>query len=676
MKSPVIITFIVFVFAKSFLAQVNTDSLLGVLKSTNADSSKVKIYYQLFNTFREDKPEDAIDYAKKGIALAEKTGDKKSLAKIAHGLGTFYYLRANYPTALNYCLKSLSIREELHDSTNMAKSYNNIGLIYYEENNLVQALKFHNKSVAIKEKLKDNKGLASSFGNIGNVYFKDGKQKGSDSLYTVSEFFHKKALKIQAEIAINEPDNTLNLVGLAATYNNLGNAACEKYLLNHDNDLLSQAIDYHYKGLELQLKVDDIRGITHSYINIAGIKERLGKMESAIIDYEKALLYAKQTNDMESLKAIYEGLSNTYEGAGHYKKGLEYYKLFNNIKDTIWDETKSEQLADMQTRYEADKKSQEITLLNKDKSLQETELNRQRLFRNSFIIGFILVIALAFIIYNRSRLKTKTALLLQKQNEIIGEKNKEITDSIKYAKRIQEAMLPPKQYIDGLIKQHFIFYSPKDIVSGDFYWIDHIGDKVYVAAVDCTGHGVPGAFISIVGYNLLKHAIHEHNKTKPSDILDQVNKDLSEALRHSFSDSAIKDGMDLSLCCFDFKNMTMEFSGANNSIYIISTDKTLKEIKADKHPIGVFLDQELKHFTNQTIKIESGDSIYLFTDGYADQFGGPLGKKFKYKQFENLLINNVHHPMNEQLNILQTAHNNWKGNTEQIDDILVLGIKL
>lgn len=666
-------------FAK-LSAQVNTDSLKQVLNTTKEDSSKIKIFGQLFNALRESSPDEAEAFAVKGIKLAEKTKDKKSQARLCHNLGTFYYLKANYPVALNYSLIALGIREEMGDSVNLVKSLNNVGLIYYEENNFSEALKYHNKSIAIKLKLKDKPGLASSYGNIGNVYFRQANQKSSDSLYTICDGFHKKALVIQEEIAKNEPDNIQNLVGLSATYNNLGNVAFEKSILNPNDKLLSLSVEYHYKALDIQTKIGDERGIAHSYINIGGIHQRLKKTESAIACYEKALSYALKTDDKESIKACYDGLFDSYEKSGDCKKSLHYHKLLMSIKDSIWDESKTEQLAEMQTKYEADKKSKEIELLNKNQILHENELERQTLLRNSFIVGSILLVALVLILFNRYRIKSLSSKKLEEQNAIIGEKNKEILDSIKYAKRIQEAILPPQTYIDSLIPENFIYYKPKDIVSGDFYWVDNIGDKIYIAAVDCTGHGVPGAFISIVGFNLLKHAIHEHGKTIPSDILNQVNIDLSESLRQSFNDSTVKDGMDISLCCYDLKNATLQYAGANNSIYIVSKNEnneaTFKEIKADKHPIGIFLGEDFKPFTNHTIKLNKGDVIYQFTDGFADQFGGPLGKKFKYRPFEELLLKNSQLPTSEQKNILSETHETWKGLNEQVDDILVLGVRI
>ncbi|MDP2387871.1 MAG: tetratricopeptide repeat protein [Bacteroidota bacterium] len=686
MKSFARIAYITTLTLVSFIikAQSTIDSLKKELANAKHDSSKVKICNQLFNNLRESDSKEAISYGKQGLLLAEKLKDKKSISRLAHNLGTLFYLKAEYPVALGYYLKALDIREELKDSVNMAKSFNNIGILYYEEGNLKEALEFHNKSIIIKEKLNDQLGLASSYGNIGNVYFKLAKQGSSDSIFTKSLNCHVKAQYIQEQIAKADSANIHNLIGLSATYNNMGNIMFEKSMLTHNKDFLSRAVDYHFQALEIQLKIDDTRGISHSYINIAGIKDRLGKTEEAIRDYELALKYATSADMREAEKSCYEGLSNTYERAGDYKNGLKYFKLFNDIKDSILDIAKSEQLTEMQTKYEADKQAKAIELLNKNKSLAENEAKRQKLLINTIIIVLILVVTLIVILYNRYRFKSKSEKKLQDQNDIIGLKNKEITDSIKYAKRIQEAILPPAAYIQTLLPHHFIYYRPKDIVSGDFYWLDAIGDKIYVAAVDCTGHGVPGAFISIVGFNLLKHAIHEHGKTKPSEILDQVNNDLSASLRQSFTESNVKDGMDLSLCCIDLKNMCIEYAGANNAIYIISQDldeitdpkKLFKEIKADKQPIGTFESQYLKPFTNNVIPIKKGDTIYMFTDGYADQFGGPLGKKFKYKQFEELLLEIHKTPTDAQKDLLARTHENWRGVNEQVDDILVVGIRI
>jgi sigma-B regulation protein RsbU (phosphoserine phosphatase) len=269
---------------------------------------------------------------------------------------------------------------------------------------------------------------------------------------------------------------------------------------------------------------------------------------------------------------------------------------------------------------------------------------------------------------------------LAEKNEIIEEKNKDIKASITYAQRIQQAILPPTERIENVLNDFFIYYNPKDIVSGDFYWFTSLkttpreGEKqkelIVISAVDCTGHGVPGALMSIIGSTILNQSTAEKNVNCPADALSFLNKQLAKNL------NSIKDGMDMSLCSINFNALEMEYGGANNPVYIIRNNNLI-ELKPDKIAIGADHENyESKTFTNQSIKLEKGDAIYLFTDGYADQFGGPMGKKFKYKQFQEYLISIQHLPMKEQQQMLEKKHLDWKGNLEQVDDILVIGIKI
>ncbi len=264
---------------------------------------------------------------------------------------------------------------------------------------------------------------------------------------------------------------------------------------------------------------------------------------------------------------------------------------------------------------------------------------------------------------------------IQKQKDIVEIKNKDITDSINYAKRIQDTILPPDNEIKRLLPESFILFLPKDILSGDFYWVDEIDDTVLVAAVDCTGHGVPGALMSIVGNNILSQSINEHRLSKPSAILDELNKGVTNTLRQKNEESKVKDGMDIVLLSLDKKTNKVAWAGANNPIYHIRSG-TLNETKGNKFPIGIFIGEELKHFDNHEMEVQKGDTFYLFTDGYADQFGGPKGKKFKYNQFKTTLLQIQHLSMEEQrIQLLKTIRS-WQGENEQVDDILVIGIKI
>lgn len=268
---------------------------------------------------------------------------------------------------------------------------------------------------------------------------------------------------------------------------------------------------------------------------------------------------------------------------------------------------------------------------------------------------------------------------LEEKNGIIEEKNKDIRDSINYAQRIQQAILPLFEKIDKSLHDYFILFKPKDIVSGDFYWHTSVKttlkdqppeDIIVMAAVDCTGHGVPGALMSVIGSSILNQTVSNRDVNTPADVLNFLNRELNKTL------SSIKDGMDMALCAINMNKLELQYAGANNPLYIVR-DKQFIEVKGDKHAIGADgEDAAIKKFTNHVIPLQKGDSIYLFTDGYADQFGGPYGKKFKYKKFQELLTDIQDNTMEEQEKILNYHHEQWKGGLEQVDDILVIGIRV
>lgn len=257
----------------------------------------------------------------------------------------------------------------------------------------------------------------------------------------------------------------------------------------------------------------------------------------------------------------------------------------------------------------------------------------------------------------------------------IEEQKKHIMDSIYYARRIQTAILPSFKLLNAKLKNYFIFYLPKDIVSGDFYWMAETTGLVMIAAVDCTGHGVPGAFMSIVGFNQLNNAVNVQKAKKASDILNELNRGVIQTLNENTGESSIKDGMDMTLCVFDFKKRKVDFAGANNPIILVRDNEVIK-YKGDRFPIGAFVDNQPQVFSNNEIALNEGDLIYMFSDGYADQFGGPENKKFFTKRFEELLFEIHTKPMEEQKEILKNTLYEWMGNNDQVDDILVIGIKI
>lgn len=272
------------------------------------------------------------------------------------------------------------------------------------------------------------------------------------------------------------------------------------------------------------------------------------------------------------------------------------------------------------------------------------------------------------------KVKERT-LKIEKQKEEIEEQKKHIMDSIYYARRIQNAILPSFHVIDNYLKDYFILYLPKDIVSGDFYWMNGIDGLCMIAAVDCTGHGVPGAFMSIVGFNQMNYAVSVKKARSAASIMDELNAGVISTLNENVSDSSIKDGMDMALCIFDFKRMNLEFAGANNPILLIR-DGEVTMYKGDRFPIGVYEGSVPKPFSNNEIDIRTGDCVYMFSDGYPDQFGGPDNKKFMLRKFQELLRDVHSMPMNKQKEILAQRLTEWRGDNEQVDDILVIGIRV
>ncbi|HEX8515031.1 MAG TPA: two-component regulator propeller domain-containing protein [Bacteroidia bacterium] len=311
-------------------------------------------------------------------------------------------------------------------------------------------------------------------------------------------------------------------------------------------------------------------------------------------------------------------------------------------------------------------------------------------FWQTAIFYFLVVLFAVFGIYVFDKIRTRKLLQSKKaleervaerteelasKNAELAEKNKDITDSIRYAKRIQEAILPPDILVRKYLPDSFIFAKPKDIVSGDFYWVNKKGDQVIFAAVDCTGHGVPGAFMSIVGHNILEQAFNESSSLTPSLLLDRLNKGVSEALNQTTEDTKLRDGMDIALCVINYKTMELQFAGAYNPLFIIRGGEFI-EVKGDNIAIGSYIEAQQSTYTNHKIQLQKGDIIYVFTDGYIDQFGGPDGKKFKLTQFKTMLSSLSGVPLSQQAVIIEKSMEQWRGVLQQVDDILVIGVKI
>lgn len=347
-------------------------------------------------------------------------------------------------------------------------------------------------------------------------------------------------------------------------------------------------------------------------------------------------------------------------------------KSFDNLAVKIVD--LGSQLEEEKNRREIEKLKSERELAKITMDTKNRELDNHQKTITWFVIGFLSFIVMLFYIIRSNIMRKKTNRELQSQKQIIETKNKEITDSINYAKRIQQAILPPDDIIYNSFNQSFVLYQPKDVVSGDFYGFFKKDDFILIAVADCTGHGVPGAFMSMIGHEQLSKIILEKGISKPSDILNELHVGIRKALKQDATGES-RDGMDIALCKIYLTQKKLEYAGANRPLWIIRNNELI-ETKADKQPIGGLETDSRKLFTNHIVNLEEKDCIYLFTDGYADQFGGDKGKKFMVKNFERNLVEIQNENMKQQKQQIHEKFNTWKGKNEQVDDVLVIGIKI
>jgi len=669
MKSRYIIIFLILILCFRGSGQNPVlDSLRNLLKTEKDDTNKVNtlntLAYSLFSTV----PDSTVLLALKASTLAKNIGWVKGEAKAYNNCGTGYFVLGNYPKALEYYLRALKIEEASGNRIQQANILGNIGNIYAEQSDYTKALDYELKSLKIEEKMGSKVGLANTLGSIGGIYM-------STSDYPQSLKYYQKALKISEELGDKEVQAT-NLSNMGNIYQDETGSEATHI---HNDSLKKKALDCFQKALKLEEELGDKRLIAYDLDGIGSLYIKMGKFKDAELNMKRAIKIDSAIGELNYLRIFEENISQLYDTTGRYKEELVYYKRAIVLKDSLFNIDKNKALTRKELTYQYEKKEAE------EKAKQDLKEFVQRGILDSFIAGFIMVLALAFFIFRGYRQKQKVNVIITQQKEaveqkniiiehqkaLVEEKNKDILDSITYAKRLQDAILPPMSLVKQFFPESFVLYKPKDIVAGDFYWMERTGDNILIAAADCTGHGVPGALVSVVCSNALNRTVKEFHITEPGKILDKVRELVLETFEKS--ESNVQDGMDISLCCINIKTKEVQWSGAYNSLWYIQNG-AIHEVSADKQPIGK--NDKPVPFNTHKLNLQKGDTLYLFTDGYADQFGGQNGKKFKYKQMEELLAANASKPMDEQKDVLESTLEKWKGTLEQVDDILVIGIRV
>ncbi|MEW6469430.1 MAG: tetratricopeptide repeat protein [Bacteroidota bacterium] len=638
--------------AYSQLDQRKADSLQKLIGTGLSDTALCRAYILLAEVYQEYDNNKTFEYALKADSIASLLENKNLKANARLRMGMGHFKREEYYEAINYLFEAMQMGEELGEANLHHRACNNLGNVYISMGQVETALKYFLKAADIAQKVNDKLNMARYYVNIGTCY------KHLDKEDLASEFYFR-ALKSFTEMKNKRGimQSYMNIATLYAADSNL--ADCQVYLV---------------KAKNMALEIRDNFSAALSYGNLGTLYLMKNDLDSSVVYLDSALHYSRLANSVRRLVDTYEDLAEVYSRKGDYRKALEYQRIHTHISDSMSKADKAEQVASAEEKYQMLQHQKEIELGKKNEEIKNL---RSRIWIVVLILAVIVVGFAAMLLLNRNKRRQQENALLQQHNAMITHQKKEITDSINYAKRIQESILPPDNLVRQLLPDSFVLYKPKDIVSGDFYWVEKKEDKVIFAAVDCTGHGVPGAMMSVLGFNLLSQSVNERGLTRPGDILQHLDFGVNQMLRQSSEGNTVKDGMDLALCTLDVKTNELQFAGAYNGVWIIRRGAAgVEEIKGDKSPIGVNVDGIVDNYTNHSRQLAKGDTIYIFSDGYADQFGGRDGKKFKYKPMKELLLRVNSLSMAEQKAELDKAITAWQGDLEQVDDILVIGVRI
>lgn len=708
-----------------------SDSLLNVVHHQQVDSLKIKTYNEIALELMSRNPDSAIYFSMKGLELSEQINDVKGKAISYKNLGTAYFYKGENQKAKSYFLKSIAIYRKIKnseksialiysrigsietntgnnagalkiffdlirfyaerkDSIGLANTYNNIGVSYDFQGDYDKAIKYYQQSIDLREKLKDYKSISIALNNIGIIYTH--KKKFEIALqYFITSLNNSKSIKDERNIAI-----TLGNIG--SVYENLNN--------------LELALDYQMQSLEIKKRLGNSSNtLAYSYFNIGSVKQKMKLYAEAKKYFNQSLELTRQTNDLFLMLECYKALYIMYSETKDFASALKYAKLYFESHANIHSKEQREQISRLQSEFDSEVRENQISVLEEEKKAEDLQLKNIKTLIWLSIISFVFILILfAFSIRSfrkRKQLNKKLILYkseieeqkeeiinqknnleglykelnirkeeLQLQHDEIDKKNHYITDSIKYAKFIQEAILPQSTHLQKLIPESFVYFEPKDILSGDFYWVDKLDNILYFALIDSSIHGIPGAFISIIGNNLLNKALNEFGITKPKKILHFLNKGLEKTLKDRYKEFIVESGMDIAVFTLNLENHELTYVGAHNPIYILRNNEIL-QLKSTYYPLGLTLQETEKlEITEQVSKLEKGDFLYFYSDGFIDQFGGANHKKFMSRQLRDTIIQINQLSCNVQKDTLQKTFRNWKGDGEQVDDVLLIGIKL
>ncbi len=648
----------------------------------SAPEEKVSILNQIGWEYRNSNLRLSLQYFDESTHLARINNDDKGLAEALNMKGVTYRKLGNYNKAIDLFFESLKISEKLKDTTQVAYAFNNMGEVYTYQLNHSSSEEYIKKALALFKKIKDKKGIAYCYLRLAENF------ESQNNL--------RQALKhflLCAEIRKELQDKR----GLAVVYGSIGNIYLKLQQTGKAKEYIQKALKFYPEN--------DKSGIAQSNTTIARIYQQLGQLEEAETYAQKGLDLALEFNSKKITLEASLLLSEILEKQGRIKDAFELQKQVLLYKDDLFAEEANNSINNLRAGYESEKQTIEIENYQRIQKIQQKENKLKTRLLYVSITALVLIIVFMGLLYRNYRHNKKITRQTEEQKEeilgiaenlkkankeisrktkIIERKNKDLTSSINYAQRIQQAMLPSAKILENTLPEHFVLFQPKDIVSGDFYWVTEKKYKTIVAVADCTGHGIPGAFMSLIGNDLLNEIVLGRNITEPDKILSELRRLIRIVLRQE--ETGNHDGMDITICTFDkfpegYEDLLgtpqLEFAGAENPLYYFINGK-FNEIRGSKAMIGGFNVLEREHgFKKYSISLEKTQlplTFYLFSDGYQDQFGEK--GKFMKRRFKDLLTQIHQEDMNKQKQILAQTISEWTGEHAQMDDMLVLGVRI
>lgn len=686
-----------------------SDSLRLQFEHCTTDSCKAFVLQQLAWQERNSNPDQALKDARSSIGICEKKDFKTYMGNCYNTMGELYFRQSNFDSALFYFKRAIAAYDLLgvsrKNQSSKAAIFNNMAGVFYTMGNYAMSVNYLQKAADIHRNLGNKQYLAEVLTNMGVINYEMGKPLKRKDLFENAILQTEKAIQIYRELNIQEPlatnygnlgsiyhdleqyeksrmfldsafkigKATGNKLSVSTALQEMGGLLCDEAEKTKNTSLYNRALIYLKSAIQMCDTVQDFSTKSNALCIEGRCYENLGQLEKAEQSYRLALDLSTNLGLKETEKNTSFYLSGLYKKLNKPNEAYVFLQRYTTIKDTLMSSENRNIFTEMQTKFETREKEIENKYLKDQSLLKDNTIQKEKTIKKYLIVLVAMAVFMIFLMYRAYINKRKSNKILMHQKHQIEEQKKEITDSINYASRIQSGMLPNYNKLNTFFADSFVLYKPKDIVSGDFYWFGEQNNKYILACADCTGHGVPGAMMSMLGNEKL------NNILKQTQEPDKVLKLLNKEIRSTFSGSAgnkIADGMDIAFCSFDSTKRLVHFAGANRPLLLIRNTE-LKEFSPQKAPIGGNADSE-QLYSSHTIDVQKGDVIYVFTDGYADQFGGEKegGKKFMTRRFKELLLEIQSLTMSKQRDMLEARFNEWKRGYEQVDDVLVIGVRI